>query len=589
LKNSNYEITAKSIIIIKMLRNRTYILIICLLGLLIYFNSLFNRFILGDDEDQIVNNPQVQSVLNIPQFFMGSTYYRQESGLSYGLYYRPLMLTINTITYSIFGPDPLMFHLIQMILQIINALLIFYLLKKFITDKTAFFLSLIFLVHPINSEVVLHSANIQDLLLVLFSLVTFQYLFKISKSKILVKNYLLLTVLCLLTLFSKEIGIFLIILLNIYVYFFERVKMKLTLIGGAISIGIYSFFRFILAGVYLGSGSIAQIAHLSLVNRMINFPKVFITYLTTFLFPYTLKTAQLSIIRTLNFQEFFFPLFIFIAVILFFVYLWRKISSQRNQLVFLFFVIWFGISFLPYLQILPLDATYAERWFYFPLIGLLGMLGVIVDQLIIKIKLQRYLLAMAIIVIGLLSLRTFVRAFDWRDSITLFTKDLKVSQDNYILENNLGTVYIRDKHYDQAKPLIEKSVATYPYFGNLNNLAIIYLHEKQLDKAREYFLKAIDNNGNYMTYKNYANFLLYMQKDYQEARDFTIKSLKLYPNSGLLWLVLAQAEYRLDNQEKALTAAQTAYDLTPYDMSLEVLTAIKYKKDFDVEKYLQFD
>jgi tetratricopeptide (TPR) repeat protein len=92
-----------------------------------------------------------------------------------------------------------------------------------------------------------------------------------------------------------------------------------------------------------------------------------------------------------------------------------------------------------------------------------------------------------------------------------------------------------------------------------------------------------------MTYKNYANFLLYMQKDYQEARDFTIKSLKLYPNSGLLWLVLAQAEYRLDNQEKALTAAQTAYDLTPYDMSLEVLTAIKYKKDFDVEKYLQFD
>jgi tetratricopeptide (TPR) repeat protein len=297
----------------------------------------------------------------------------------------------------------------------------------------------------------------------------------------------------------------------------------------------------------------------------------------------------LSIIRTLNFQEFFFPLFIFIAVILFFVYLWRKISSQRNQLVFLFFVIWFGISFLPYLQILPLDATYAERWFYFPLIGLLGMLGVIVDQLIIKIKLQRYLLAMAIIVIGLLSLRTFVRAFDWRDSITLFTKDLKVSQDNYILENNLGTVYIRDKHYDQAKPLIEKSVATYPYFGNLNNLAIIYLHEKQLDKARVYFLKAIDNNGNYMAYKNYANFLLYMQKDYQEARDFTIKSLKLYPNSGLLWLVLAQAEYRLDNQEKALTAAQTAYDLTPYDMSLEVLTAIKYKKDFDVEKYLQFD
>ncbi len=574
-----------------MLRNRTYILIIILLGFLVYFNSLFNSFILGDDEDQIVNNPQVQSLQNIPQFFMGSTYYRQESGLSYGLYYRPLMLSINSIIYSIFGPDPLIFHLIQIFLQIINTLLIFYFFKKFISEKTAFFLALVFLVHPINSEVVLHSANIQDLLLVLFSLITFQYIFTITKNQIQVKNYIFLVIFCLLTLFSKEIGIFSIILLNIYAYFFEKAKVRLTFIGGVIGVSIYAFCRFILAGVYLGSGSIAQIAQLSLVNRMMNFPKVFLTYLTTFIFPYTLRTAQLWIVKELNSKDFILPFVVLMICIFIVVYLFKLISKKKNQtnLILLFFLSWFGLSLLPYLQIIPLDATYAERWFYFPIIGLLGIAGVIVEQCIYTAKYKQAILIVGVSIICLMAARTFIRTFDWRDSVTLFTHDLKVSQDNYILENNLATAFIRDKKYDSAKPLLQKSVSTYPYFGNLSNLAIIYLHEKQPDKAQEYFLKAIASNGNYMTYKNYANFLLYVKKDYEETRKFTQESLKLYPKSGLLWLVLSQAEYRLGNQPKALEAAQTAYDLTPFDMSLEVLTAIKNKKDFDVEKYLQFD
>jgi hypothetical protein len=44
---------------------------------------------------------------------------------------------------------------------------------------------------------------------------------------------------------------------------------------------------------------------------------------------------------------------------------------------YLFFISWFILGFLPYLQIIPLDALIARWWLSFSLFGALGVLGVI--------------------------------------------------------------------------------------------------------------------------------------------------------------------------------------------------------------------
>ena len=67
-------------------------------GLLVYFNSLFNGFF-GDDIPQIVQNPMVRSVENIPAFFTGGTFYNAGDKLA-GVYFRPVVSTVSTLIYN---------------------------------------------------------------------------------------------------------------------------------------------------------------------------------------------------------------------------------------------------------------------------------------------------------------------------------------------------------------------------------------------------------------------------------------------------------------------------------------------------------
>ncbi len=572
--------------IIYMFSNKRNILLIIFIGLLVYFNTLFNGFILGDDYDQLLSNPLVHSVQNIPKLFTGSTYYQEQTQLEYGLYYRPLMLIVFTIVNSIFGLDSLIFHFLQIVIHLTNALLIYLVFKKIVSEKLALITSLVFMVHPINSESVLHVSSIQEPMYLFFGMLAFYYFVRITKIKFV--DMLVLDLLLLFSVLAKETGLAFLGILIIYSWLFDRGKIRFLIFVSISIFVVYSGLRFGLAKVSFGDESIAQIAHVSLINRLINIPKIILEYIITFIFPLNLKLAQFWLIKQLNFIDFWRPLGLLIGLILGLVITGRKIYYRQHKVgkIYLFFSAWFIIGMLPHLQIIPLDATWSERWFYLSSIGLIVMVGIIGEFWLIRIPSNISWLFM-VLLLSLLSMRTIIRTGNWRDSQTLFEHDIKVSSGNYFLQNNIGTVYINDKKYSQAKSLIEASVTAYPYFGNLNNLAIIYMNEKNLNKADEYFRKALIINTSFQVYRNYSNFLLYVVKDYKKTEQLTATGLAFYPNSGLLWLAYAQAQYYLGNQEKALQAARKAYEIEPFDMSLEVLTAIKEKRKINIEKYLQ--
>ena len=186
---------------------------IIIIGLVVYFNSLFNSFV-WDDFSQLINNSTSHSILNTPQFFIDHSY----------TYYRPFATVVLAGMYMAFGTTAFWYHFVQVILHIINTIFIFILFKRFFKSFLSFILACIFLVHPINVESVAYISSIQAVLSLLLGLSALMIVsYKKQQS---ISLYLLLSLFFLLSMLSKETGIIFCILTPLLMAFNKRFAMK---------------------------------------------------------------------------------------------------------------------------------------------------------------------------------------------------------------------------------------------------------------------------------------------------------------------------------------------------------------------------
>jgi Tfp pilus assembly protein PilF len=563
-----------------MFRKRTAILLLICAGLLLYLNSLTNAFI-SDDRNQILNNPALHSLSSIPQFFFGSTYYSGGTRELGGLYYRPLMMASYDLLYAISGTSPVLFHLFQIALHIGNTILVFVLFGFFFSDIVAFFLALLFLIHPINTEAVVYIADLQDVLFVFFGLLALIIFLYNRKNIFQWKTRIAVGICLLLSLFSKETGIVFFITIILY-SFVTKQKHKfsffLSLFGSFLT---YIFFRFSLAHIHITKGIVlAPIASATISQRLLNMPYIFFTYIKRFFFPITLSSSDYSIITSPTFFDFYVPLFITMCFIagIFAIDKWIAKKHKKYTKQFIFFASWFVIGLLPHLQIIPLDQTIAERWFYFSAIGMLGMIGTIVVCIkITQYRLQTIGYACITIVCILLGTRTVLRNFDWRDGVTLYSHDIQTTKKNFLLDNALATELLIDGQYKQAKPYVMSSIQQYPFYANLNNAAIISLSEKNIPQTKQYLQQALMHNPNYAVYENYANFLVAYYSP-QEAVVFTKKALIKYPQNAKLLFDLGKASWKVGNTKTALEALKKSYAIDHNEPAKKLLEEIESAK-----------
>lgn len=496
-----------------MSKKNYFIVFLIIVGFLVYANTLFNGFV-WDDEEYIVKNQLVHSIKNIPLFL---------KGLSRS-YYRPVMLTIYSLIFSVFGPRPFFFHLFQVMAHITNAVLIFFLIRYFFDDFLSFFLSMIFLVHPMNVEAVSWISATQEVLFVQMGIIALLVLVK-TKAKYF-RHLLLIEALLFTSLLIKETGVVFFMIVFFYLVFFNRKWLYHHLLAAFISISFYITLRFIMETVYIQDQGLFPIMRAPLTTRLLTIPKVTATYFTTFFFPKDLAIDQQWVVYVPHFHNFILPLLIVLLLIaISLVFLLRT----RNK-VFLFFLIWLMLGLLPHLHIVPLNMTFAERWFYLPMIGLLGIFGVVITKL--KLKDMRLVNAVFIILAVLLSIRSFIRTLDWRNGLTLFRNDSKISKDAFDLENNFGVELVRVGKIDEAGQHLKKSVYLAPYWWvSLNNLGSYYMRKGDLKKAEYYYKRSIQNGDYYLAYEN-LTALLVKQSRKREALEFLEKkALVKFPNN----------------------------------------------------------
>ncbi len=125
-----------------------------------------NSFVNYDDYSYIVDNPQVTS---------GISWQSLENAFTQPHFYmwHPLTTISHILDYQLFGPNPLGHHLVSVAIHIINALLLFWILRYVTGALWAIaFIAGVFALHPIQVESVAWAAERKTVLSGLFWLLT---------------------------------------------------------------------------------------------------------------------------------------------------------------------------------------------------------------------------------------------------------------------------------------------------------------------------------------------------------------------------------------------------------------------------------
>jgi tetratricopeptide (TPR) repeat protein len=539
---------------------------IILIGIIIFFNVLFNGFA-GDDQTQVVQNVAVHSVLNIPNFFFGSTGYNGDILNQQGLYYRPMMSLFYSILYMLGGGNAFLFHLFQVLLYIANTLIVFFIFKHFFKMQIAFIGALLFLLHPMNSETVSYIANVQDVLFFTFGSLAFYINLAMKEGN---KKLISVSILLLLSLFSKETGVLFVFGIILYdVIMYKKGVRQLPIIVSVV-LGLYIIFRFFIAHIYFNSASFAPISQLSFSHRLLTVPSVILYYFQTAFFPITPVISQEWLVTTQSINKFYsasvFDSIIFIVLISIGYFIFRRYKNQFRVYLLFTLLLLFGI-FLHSQILFALDNTVADRWFYFSLFGLIGIICTVLQIMHNNNKSIKFVTISIVVILIIISLKTYFRNQDFYDSYTLYSHDVKYSTNSSLLNSGLGNELMMRGDYSDARKYLLRSVQLDPKgYINWTDLAVYYEHINQIKSANTAYLKAIMNTQYYLAYQDYASFL-FLYSTPKQAEIFTKYTLGIFPTNGYLWQLLTIIEVDLGNKNDALEASKKAVYYYPTELT----------------------
>jgi hypothetical protein len=326
------------------------------------------------------------------------------------------------------------------------------------------------------------------------------------------REWLVVFVLLLLSLFSKETGVLFLLLMPAYLFLFRKHELKNFFFLLSLLLSTYVIMRFGVANIQSNSQEVFPIMLASFEERLFTIPKIMFNYIRLMVFPKDLAISQNWVVTQLSFNEFVLPLIV--SAVFFLGLLALCIVKRSKKLWFFSFLLVIGLGM--HSQLVALDMTMSERWLYFPLFAFLAILVVLINRLNEN---NRVIWAAFLVLYLVFSARTFIRVLNWRNGLTLFNHDYKLVK-NFEFENNLGVYLFREGKYKEAHSHYLRSVDLQPnWWTNWNNLGVTYQMQGQNKKAAEAYLKAIEKGSYYLGYVNYVG-LLVKQNKLEKAKDF---------------------------------------------------------------------
>ncbi len=548
-----------------------YIILAVIITFVVYYDSFNNSFI-WDDFSFIVNNKAIRNldIKGVISYFTDRDTSSNSKGLSADIY-RPLVTTSFAIDYRLWGLNPRLYHIENTALHLFNVLLVFILAQLiFSSSEAAFIASLIFGIHPVQTEAVTWIAGRSNVLFLFFYLAALITHIKASRKS----GFGFALILFTLGLFAKEMAITLPIVMLLCDLRFSRRQG----IGEYIEYytPFFTVLLFYLAARWSVSGGLAQGTEYwgsTLSENSMVMLKAIAGYMRLLILPINLRADYVINIPESLFSQDMAIAFGAMAVVA------GAYASLRRDRPASFFILWFFVTLAPVYNIVPFKAIMAERFLYPASIGFSCLAALILTRLrAVAPKTAVVSLCGLIIFYGA---GTLARNVDWRNEIYLYTQDLVKSPESARFHYNLGFAYCRehlvgpfkekdpkkrleyyahaedefratlrlrpdhaDSHfylgnvysdlglYDKAIGCFKKALSLEPNAGIYNNLGIVYYNRGEYNKAIECYKNALALNWDtpQLGYLNLGNAYL-KKKEFAKARRIWEAVLKLDPTN----------------------------------------------------------
>lgn len=510
----------------------------------ILFSVAVSFFIFGStithpflfDDTHLELNRQVYNLGNIGDFFT-SPYHFIKSGV-----YRPLPMISYAINQFLFGSSTVSFRIFQIILYGLGGAVLFFLLRKlrfsFLESALA---GLIFLFHPIHSDLVNVVTYRHDILVVIFGLLAILLRLKGRVGAAYVLFFL--------SLLSKETGVMIMLLMLYYLLFiaedqelntksfFQKLAViKKDILYFFVTLFIYMIFRFqaLQELVFYDPTTIVenQLRHTPFWPGILTAIKVIGLYVVKIFYPKTLSIdhSYRQIATSYSALEPLTALGLFTLLVCMVVILpWVKLNYKYKiaALFFLFPILIVSNIFL------KIGAIAGERWLYMPSAAFAILISIFLSKLIhYSARINRKAILLPIVLLALLLgvyyYRDQARNADWKDAFALYESTAAASPNSVLARNNMGAMYLLKKDYPKARAELEEATKIYPDYPQLVfNWGIYFQETGDIKKGEEYFLKTLAVSPEYVDAYSRLIEIYVLRKDYDRAMPLAVKKFEI--------------------------------------------------------------
>lgn len=467
-----------------------------LLAIPLYGNTLGNHYAL-DDSLFITNNTYTKSgIRGIPDIFSHDSfqgYFGERTNMISGGRYRPLSIATFALEVQAAGLTPWLSHLVNLVLYGVTGALLYLLLARLLPpdvktrwwSASPFLITLLFMTHPLHTEVVANIKGRDEILALLLSLAGF-HAFLSYCDRPGARGLLSLAggaFFVFLGLLAKETAIPFVLIIPLGLWFFRsehRRRLGVVLGTLALPTAVYLVARRMFAGpmeiVRTGELLNDPFALASIQERIATISKTLGIYLRLFFFPHPLTHDyyynQVPL-TTYGDPSSWVPALLALGLAI------LAVAGMRHKSPFAFGLLLFAITFSIVSNLFfSIGTTMAERFLYIPSIGLaissVSALRFVSEKAMGK-KGPRVAALLLLVVSALFSAKTILRNPVWKDNLTLFSTDVKTSPHSAKVRLALAATLtdmagkerdpnIRQRLKDEARVHLEKAVEIYPGF-----------------------------------------------------------------------------------------------------------------------------